>query len=156
MPQPPPQPTATELRKQMLDYLAETMNATGHPDGWYLGTIATGQRPWIPEEQKYSAFLCDPSDLDGARQYGQYVNHDADPDPIALAEKVVTRWQELGYPVSLVWAPSTKPGAKRMISYRADLITGVHFELFSSDDLIGIYVSSSCSTHSSMYHPDPS
>lgn len=151
-----PQLTAAALRQQMLDYLTETMKATGHPDDWWLGTKDVLQVPWIPEEQEFVSGWCTGGGTDGAREYEQYVSHDPDSDSVALAERVVDRWLELGYPVSLVSSPSTKPGVTRITEYRADLINGVRLGLFSSDDLIDIHIRSSCSTDPSMYHLDPS
>ncbi|WP_434317052.1 hypothetical protein [Leifsonia sp. P73] len=145
-----PQKTITELLTQWADLTNAAIDATGVTDGWYRGPLLN-KNPWDPTVEDVGLPPCGTVGSKTAHQVSNSVTHvafQADPHPIA--DKLTAYWESQGFTVvrTVDW---TSPVGDMDISIRATRSDGVVYGLRATSKIVGIDVSSECSTHPSIH-----
>lgn len=142
------QKTGLELRAQILEYVEDTLTASGIPDGWHHTNQRDGD-PWDPATAEFLSQQCYTS--------GNHIDHQRleldlfhDPvgDTVGFANHIAEHWRSRGYIVTTVVGPIMRPGGGHATEIRADrpgdgsLLAGVT----AQDELFSLDFYSECST----------
>ena len=144
-----PQKTITQLVDQWVNLTTDAIAATGHTDGWFHGALLD-KKPWAPTDEYVGLIPCSTVGSKAADQVNADVQHVAfEEDPHPIADKLTAYWESQGFAVTRI-RDRDVPSGGATVDVRAARSDGVRIDLFASNELVAIEVSSECSTHPSI------